>query len=187
MAKSFAVFFTLFTMEGMVNWSELKYDLLVTIAKVLTVMEDFVVFGAICINHGEVLLLKKVLMPHLPKFLCLCCLLIKMTITENFTLFPRRNLQAVFLPEAKGRVSFNTGMGDPVTALNSKLVSASMAASLFSFALFKYSKSEPSNEISALKNEASEKLGFSVKGWFPVSALPVIFPLITKKINSPFK
>ncbi|WMV36323.1 hypothetical protein MTR67_029708 [Solanum verrucosum] len=62
--------------------------------------------------------------------------------------------------------------GDPVTALNSKLVSASMAVSLFSFALFKYSKSEPSNEISALKNEASEKLGFSVKGWLPVSALP---------------
>ncbi|KAH0652105.1 hypothetical protein KY289_029783 [Solanum tuberosum] len=29
---------------------------------------------------------------------------------ENFTLFPRRKLQAVFLPEAKGRVSFNTGM-----------------------------------------------------------------------------
>uniref|UniRef100_M0ZUB5 Uncharacterized protein n=1 Tax=Solanum tuberosum TaxID=4113 RepID=M0ZUB5_SOLTU len=105
---------------------------------------------------------------------------------ENFTLFPRRKLQAVFLPEAKGRVSFNTGMGDPVTALNSKLVSASLAASLFSFALFKYSKSEPSNEISALKNEASEKLGFSVKGWLPVSALPVIFPLITTKINSPF-
>ncbi|KAH0649666.1 hypothetical protein KY284_029578 [Solanum tuberosum] len=79
-----------------------------------------------------------------------------------------------------------TDVGDPVTALNSKLVSASLAASLFSFALFKYSKSEPSNEISALKNEASEKLGFSVKGWLPVSALPVIFPLITKKINSPF-
>ncbi|KAK4374841.1 hypothetical protein RND71_005518 [Anisodus tanguticus] len=62
-----------------------------------------------------------------------------------------------------------------------------MTASLFSFALFKYIKSEVCVEISALKNEASEKLGFSVKVWLPISALPVISPLMTKKTNSPLK
>lgn len=40
------------------------------------------------------LLLKKFFISHLPKFLCLCWLLINMTITKYITLFPRRKLQA---------------------------------------------------------------------------------------------
>ncbi|KAK6794520.1 hypothetical protein RDI58_007973 [Solanum bulbocastanum] len=51
--------------------------------------------------------------------------------------------------------------GDLVKALNSKLVSAAMSASLFSLTLFKYSKSEPS--ITPLKNEALEKQEFDRK------------------------
>ncbi|KAH0652026.1 hypothetical protein KY290_030557 [Solanum tuberosum] len=65
--------------------------------------------------------------------------------------------------------------GRSSSVLNSKLVSAAMAVALFSFALFEFSKSEPSITHSgrrtrygfALNNEPSEKLGFSVKDGCP--------------------
>uniref|UniRef100_A0A3Q7HSV0 KIB1-4 beta-propeller domain-containing protein n=1 Tax=Solanum lycopersicum TaxID=4081 RepID=A0A3Q7HSV0_SOLLC len=80
-------------------------------------MEDSV----LSVNHGELLLPKKILICHVLKFRYLCWLLIKTMIIENFTLFLIRKLHVEsFSLKLKGfqhKDGLYTGIGD-VTLLH---------------------------------------------------------------------